>query len=317
MEGSSVRPIPLEPQVNGRTSETPLAALAVVKLSPVMALASGSPDLKVGLIDGPVAIDHPDLASAHIVEIPGRLSGTCTQASSVACQHGTFVAGVLCAQRSSSAPAICPNCTLLVRPIFTEATAANGQMPSATPVEIASAIFDCIEAGVRVLNMSAALTQPSSKGERELEEALDYAARRGVIVIAAAGNQGTLGSSAITRHLWVIPVVACDLRGRPSRYSNLGSSIGRRGLSAPGKDITSLGAEGTPLTLGGTSVAAPFVTGAIALLWSEFPTASAAEVRLAVTLAHGPRRTSVVPPVLDAWAAYQALVTTHKRRPMP
>ena len=50
-------------------------------------------------------------------------------------------------------------------------------------------------------------------------------------MVAAAGNQGTLGSSAITRHPWVIPVVACDLRGRPMNESNLGSSIGRRGLT--------------------------------------------------------------------------------------
>jgi hypothetical protein len=61
--------------------------------------------------------------------------------------------------------------------------------------------------------------------------------------VAAAGNQGTLGSTAITRHLWVIPVVAYDLQGRPMDQSNLGSSIGRRGLGAPGDRITSLGAE--------------------------------------------------------------------------
>ena len=92
-----------------------------------------------------------------------------------------------------------------------------------------------------------------------------------MIVVAAAGNQGALGSSAITRHPWVIPVVACDDRGRPTNESNLGGSIGRRGLSALGAGVTSLAAEGEPLTLGGTSVAAPFVTGAIALLWSDFP----------------------------------------------
>ncbi|MGH8627982.1 MAG: S8 family serine peptidase [Gammaproteobacteria bacterium] len=87
-------------------------------------------------------------------------------------------------------------------------------------------------------------------------------------------------------------------------HSNLGSSIARRGLGAPGDGITSLGAEGKPLTLGGTSAAAPFVTGAIALLWSEFPTATAAEVKYAATQAYA-RRTTVVPPLLDAWAAYQ------------
>lgn len=206
------------------------------------------------------------------------------------------------------APAICPDCTLLVRPIFIESVAQNGEMVSATPEELATAMIESIDAGARVLNLSVALSQPSSRGERQLDEALSYAARRGVIIVAAAGNQGTIGSSAITRHQWVIPVVACDLRGRPMSYSNLGNSAGRRGLSAPGEEITSLGAEGSPLTFGGTSAAAPFVTGTIALLWSAFPTATATEVRYAILQNHTMRRTTVVPPLLDAWTAYEALV---------
>ena len=238
---------------------------------------------------------------------PDNNGGACTQANSAACLHGTFVAGILSAKRGSVAPAICPNCTLLVRPIFAETAAANGEMPSAMPEELAQAILDCIDAGARVLNVSAALAQPSLKSERALEEALDRAAKRGVIVIAAAGNQGTLGSTAITCHPWVIPVVGYDLQGRPMNHSNLGSSIGRRGLGAPGDRITSLGANGKPLTLGGTSAAAPFVTGAIALLWSAFPTATATEMKFAATQAYIPRRRTVVPPLLDAWAAYQVM----------
>jgi subtilisin family serine protease len=75
-------------------------------------------------------------------------------------------------------------------------------------------------------------------------------------------------------------------------HSNLGNSIGRRGLGAPGHGITSLGAEGRPLTLGGTSAATPFVTGTIALLWSELPTATATEMKFAATHAYIPRRTT-------------------------
>ena len=156
-----------------------------------------------------------------------------------------------------------------------------------------------------MLNVSAALAQPSTTAERALEEALEHAARRGVIVIVAAGNQGTLGSTAITRHPWVMPVVAYDLQGKPMGPSNLGSSIGRRGLGAPGDGITSLGTDGKPLTLWGTSAAAPFVTAAIALLWSAFPNASAVELKFAVTQGSSRRRATVVPPLLDAWGAYQ------------
>lgn len=282
--------------------------LDLVKLTPLMELTSGRPEVVVGLIDGSVAKQHPELVGANMREISGKLSGQCVSTSSIACIHGTFVAGILCGKRNSAAPAICSNCTLLVRPIFAEATLGSEQMPSATPADLAEAIIESIDAGAQVLNMSVAIAQPSSQGEQELQEALDYAVRRGVIAVAASGNQGMLGSSAITRHPWVIPVVACDLQGRPVNYSNLGSSVGRRGLSAPGDQITSLGTEDKTLTLGGTSVATPFVTGAIALLWSEFPTATAAEVKLAVTQANGFRRTTVVPPLLDAWTAYQFMV---------
>jgi subtilisin family serine protease len=185
-------------------------------------------------------------------------------------------------------------------------------VPSASPHDLARAILECIDAGAHVINLSLALVQPSNDGDRMIDAALHQAVRRGVIVAAAAGNEGTLGSTAITRHPWVIPVVACDLQGRPMGQSNLSSSIGKRGLCAPGDRITSLGAEGPPLTFGGTSVAVPFVSGAAALLWSEFPSASAGDIRLAMTRTFAPRRASVVPPRLDAWAAYQSLAMTKK-----
>jgi subtilisin family serine protease len=147
-----------------------------------------------------------------------------------------------------------------------------------------------------------------------LARALDLAAARGVMVVAAAGNQATLGSSVITRHPWVIPVAACDRQGRPSHDSNLGNSIGRRGVRAPGDHIPTLDANGKQRTFSGTSAATPLVTGAIALLWSVFPRAAAAEIKLAVTQAAGLRRTTVIPPLLDAWAAYETISNAHSRR---
>jgi subtilisin family serine protease len=284
-----------------------MTSLDLVRLSPLIEHTTGTPVVIVGLIDGPVVINHPELSSQNIREIPGNGSGTCSQANSMACLHGTFVAGILNAKRGSSAPSICPDCTLLIRPVFSEATVGSSQIPSASPLNLAAAIIECIEAGARCINLSLALAQPSSKRERELEQALEYAAKREVLIVAAAGNQGTLGSTAITRHHWVIPVVACDLYGRPVPESNLGNSIGRRGLSAPGSAITSLGVEGKPLILGGTSAATPFVTGAIALLWSLFPKARASDLKIAVTQSHRLRRTTVVPPLLDAWGAYHYL----------
>ncbi|MDQ1471080.1 MAG: hypothetical protein QOJ99_2560 [Bryobacterales bacterium] len=281
--------------------------LNLVRLAALMERTSGRPEVSIGLIDGPVVTRHPDLTGENLREVPGTNGAACAQTRSAACLHGTFVAGILSAKRNSSAPAICPGCTLLIRPVFAESTSGTEQTPSASPQELADAIVGCIDSGARIINLSLGLGQPSTKGEQELEQALNQAVGRNVLVVAAAGNQGTLGSSAITRHPWVIPVAACDFRGRPMNDSNLGSSIGRRGLSAPGDGITSLGADGRSLTLGGTSVAVPFVTGTIALLWSEFPYATSAQVKLAVTQALTTRRASVVPPLLDAAAAYRIL----------
>jgi subtilisin family serine protease len=281
--------------------------LDLVKLTRLMEITRGRSETVVALIDGPVATNHPDFAGQNIRELPGKIGGSCTHANSAACMHGTFVAGILCAKKDSAAPAICSNCTMLVRSIFAETGANNKQMPSATPGDLATAIIECISAGARLINMSVALALPTSANEHDLTEALDHAARRGVILVAAAGNQGTIGSSPITRHPWVLPVAACDLQGRPIMQSNLGSSIGRQGLIAPGDSVTSLGTDGQTLTAGGTSIAAPFVTGAIALLWSEFPTATAAQIKLATTQGSGRRRASVVPPLLNAWASYELL----------
>jgi subtilisin family serine protease len=289
------------------------SALAAVGLIPVMEITTGVPDIAVALIDGPVAYDHPDLATEKIRSLSAAASAT-TSGNGVALAHGTYVAGILAARRGSSAPAICPGCTHLVRPIFLETASDNAEMPSATPDEVADAVAECVDAGARVVNLSVAVASPSPNKEKKLEEALSYAAHRGAIVIAAAGNQGSVGSSAITRHVWVIPVAACDLHGRPIGLSNLGASIGRRGLRAPGEAVTSLGTRGEPVTSGGTSAAAPFVTGTVALLWSVFPTATAVEVKRAITQAGAASRTTIVPPLLNAWDAYQALAFGHSRR---
>jgi subtilisin family serine protease len=192
---------------------------------------------------------------------------------------------------------------------------ADGSLPRATPEELATAILEVVDAGVRVINLSVALAL-SSGGHRKLEEALGYAALRGVVVVAAAGNHGTLGGTAIIRHPWVIPVASCDRQGRPLGHSNLGASIGKRGLSAPGEEISSLGSDGKPRSFSGTSAATPFVTGTVALLWSRFPTATATEIRFAVSQGGTARRATVVPPLLDAWTAYQALSAAREERRM-
>ncbi len=280
-------------------------ALALVNLNPVMALTKGRTDVIVGLIDGPVDTSHPDLAVKNIRNYMANNSTSCSNPNSIACNHGTLVAGVLSAKRESDAPAICPDCSLLVRPIFRELSQVNDLLPTTTFKEIANAILDCVEAGAHVINISAAPVEPSISTVNEIRGALDFAAKHGVLVVAAAGNQSTLGASAITRHPWVIPVSASDEYGHPLAQSNYGLSIGQLGLLAPGASITSLAAAGKLATIGGTSIAAPFVTGTIALLFSLYPNISSTVVRTSLVQPSLSRRKSIVPPLLNATSALE------------
>jgi subtilisin family serine protease len=203
---------------------------------------------------------------------------------------------------------------LVVRPIFSEADGGNLQLPIATAPSLAAALVESMEAGARILNLSASLVQASPRNERDLQAVLDYARQRGVIVVAAAGNQASVSGSVITRHPWVVPVVGYTRAGRPMPQSNLGAAIGRYGLGGPGEGVTSLRPAGQPITSEGTSVAAPFVAGAFALLMSAFPRATGPQVRWALAWPVTSRRRTVVPPLLDGWAAYQVLSTVYSRR---
>jgi subtilisin family serine protease len=289
-------------------------AFEMVALSRLMQLTIGRPEIVIGLIDGPVFMKEGTGWSKNVVQhASSGVHSTCARPSSAACVHGTFVASVLASTRGGSAPAICPGCTLLLHSIFPETVSGDESMPSASPDQLAAAIVALVNAGARVLNMSIGLFQPASKDERSLKNALDYAATRGTIPVVASGNQGTVGSSTLTRHPCVIPVVACDGNGRPTAESNLGNSIGRRGLRAPGTNITGLGPDGRSRSLGGTSVATPFVTGTLALLWSQFPAASANDLRFATRQPLNNSRAALVPPLLNAWAAYESLDGARRR----
>ncbi|MEU4426913.1 S8 family serine peptidase [Actinoplanes sp. NPDC024001] len=277
-------------------------AAAAVGLPAVMRRGAGDRHVRIAIVDGPVQ-DHPLLDQAPIVSLPVPEP---PGADDGARAHGTFVAGILAAPRGSAAPAISPGCTLLVRPIRTGAAAS---LPPA-PDRLADAILDCVRARADVINLGLVLSAPADRAGR-LAEALTLAARQGAIVVAAAGDERTPGGSVVSRHPWVLPVVAAGLSGAPLSTAALSASTGRRGVAAPGR-VASLGPDAGLLVRTGSSFAAAVVTGVVALLRSLVPAAPAAAVRAAVA-ATAPRGRSTVPPVLDAAAAYTLLTSGQSR----
>jgi subtilisin family serine protease len=281
------------------------ATLELVRLPPVMDLTAGSAELRLGLIDGPVEMSHPDLVTENVQMVNSGSGPGLVTPDDRTLIHGTFVAGILFSRRGASALAICPGCSLLIRYIFS--ASENGGKLLTTPGELADAIIDVVNAGAHVLNLSVYLTHSFSATDRVVTEALDYAARRGVITVAAVGNQGQIDGSSVTRHPGVIPVVACDSEGAVTPYSNLAASAARTGLRAPGENIISLGPNGGILRLSGTSAATAIVAGAIALIWSLHPSAPPSEIREAVTARSNGRGHGLVPPMLDARRAHEKL----------
>lgn len=276
----------------------------MVALPRLMAQTNGRRSTRVGLIDGMVQAAHPDLADAHL-EFVGETSPASSSPNDTASRHATSVAGILVARRDSGAPSICPDITLLLRPIVPFAALDGGD--AAGVDDLASAIVDLVDAGARVINVSLALRNWTDDRHLVLREALDYAYFRGVIIAAAAGNESAVGRSVVFGHRSAIPVVAYDAHGHATVRSNLGHSISRYGVGACASGIMSLGASGLR-PFGGTSAAAAIVTGTIALLRSEYPSAGLPDLLYAVRQSGG-ARTSIVPPLLDAWAAYQILQT--------
>jgi subtilisin family serine protease len=265
----------------------------------------GSGTMRIGLIDGPVESGHPALAGARIETREGGGVSHCAVADAYACQHGTFIAGVLVGQPRGGVHGLRPNATLVSRPVFSDHVARGG-VPEARADAVADAIVDAVDAGARVINLSVGVVVPASAQRSALADACDHAFRRGVLVIAAAGNQGRIGPLPLVEHPWVIPVAAAlPGSGRLDPASNIGPSIARRGVRAPSQTKSAVPPDKI-VTMRGTSVAAAFVTATAALLLELAPHRSAADVRNAI-LVNAARNRTITPPLLDVPASLAML----------
>jgi subtilisin family serine protease len=277
----------------------------MVNLGRLMSLSRGRPEVVVAILDGTVA-EHDQL-SPHVqrMNLLGERVEVAVQPG-LGTEHGTFTAGILAGNDGSDAPSICPGCTVLAIPLLDTAKEVAGV---ATEKLLSNAVATCVELGAHVINISASMTGSPVKARRELHAALDFAQKSGVVVVAASGDGGLVSGSPLLQHAWVIPVVGYGVTGHCLPGSNLGQSIGRRGLGAPGEDIKSLSPHGYAVG-GGSSAATAFVSGGAALLRSLVATASGSRLRNSLLLsARRSGAASVVPPLFDAWASYQLLAT--------
>jgi len=167
--------------------------------------------------------------------------------------HGTHVAGVIAANKGL-AKGIAPAAKLLSLKVL-------GHSGMGRTESVAAAVRHAADANVDIVCMSLGSTNPDSR----LHEVIRYAHGRGVILVCAAGNDGGAVNypAAFSE---TIAVGAVNNKGDACEFSSRGKEIA---VAAPGQDITSTWLANGYATISGTSMAAPFVAGVLALYLSE------------------------------------------------
>lgn len=230
----------------------------------------------VAVVDTGIDLEHPDLA-------PNLESGDDDTHG-----HGTHVAGIIAAAADNGygVAGVAPRARLL--PI--KSAEGNGS----SLWETAKGIRAAADRGARVINVSIGFRQPS----RLLEEAVDHAFNRSAVVVAASGNDGLNGNPATYPAAidGVVAVAAVTPNRQRADFSVFNSEVA---IAAPGVDILST----IPVGFGefayqqGTSSAAPFVSGACALLLAKEPNLTPDQVKGRLMAA----ATDVMSPGLDVY----------------
>ncbi len=168
--------------------------------------------------------------------------------------HGTHVSGIIAAEMNSyGVVGLANNAKIIPLKCFEneEDTVVTDVIKA---IYAAVDVYDC-----RIINMSWGVSAYS----RILNDAIDYADRNGVIMIAAAGNDGTSALHYPAAFDSVIGVGSISKNKTISSFSQHNSSVF---AVAPGEYILSLGTNGNYAQMEGTSQATPMVTALAALL---------------------------------------------------
>ncbi len=190
-------------------------------------------------------------------------------------KHGTHVSGIICADTNNhiGVAGIMNNCQLLVIRAGFRTTEGYGYLQDD---DSAAAIVYAADMGADVINLSWGDTNYSDI----IADACQYAYDHGAIIVASAGNDPVAGLSYPAKLSTTISVGAVDENNNQAGFSSFGPNLD---LVAPGQEILSTyfddEGNGTYDEQSGTSMAAPFVTGAVGLLLSHNPNLNFHEVK--------------------------------------
>jgi thermitase len=229
-----------------------------------------------GLGGVPIGIVDTGIDSRH-EEFRGRLRACAASASGKVREgicddregHGSHVAGIAAANAGNGVgiAGIAAASPILVCRALTGTGAGS-------TADVAACIVWLARSGAKVINLS--IGGPDSAA---LRTAVRTATSAGSLLVAAAGNDGSGTDSFPAAYPEVVSVAALDPNGQRAAYSNWNRDVE---LAAPGTGILSVKDGGGYVRMTGTSMAAPEIAGAAALIWNSVPGRTAASVRSAL-----------------------------------
>lgn len=248
-----------DPKANLQYQHTMLQTEKVLKLA-------GKNKVTVAVIDTGVDAKHPDLKKNLL---PGYNAANPAN-QPLAMHHGTHVSGIIAAEKGNGVGGygISPNVKILPIDVF------DGGF-GASDASIAEGILYAVNKGAKVINMSLGGYGTSPV----LEDAVKTAIKKGVVVVAASGNESWDMVSTPAGYEGVISVGSINKDKKLSDYSNYGPSVD---VVAPGEEVYSTlydtEKKSTYYNLSGTSMASPVVAAVASLLLTKYPNLTPAQV---------------------------------------
>ncbi|MDZ4289011.1 MAG: S8 family serine peptidase [Prosthecobacter sp.] len=207
--------------------------------------------VSVALLDTGVT-EHPSLSGTQVVHYDLVKDGTPPNG------HGTAMASLIAGTGEDEGGAATASRLMDIR-----VADVNGESNTAL---VADGIMQAVDQGARVINISLGTTGDSAV----LRRAVAYAVERGVVIVAAAGNEQQTTLSYPAGYEGVISVGAMDAEGVQAYFSNSGETLT---ISAPGVGIVSAYSNGRTVIGSGTSQATAITTGVVSTLlgWGYLP----------------------------------------------
>jgi len=226
-------------------------------------ISKGSKDVIVAVLDTGVQSDHPDL-KGRLVKGTNIVDPSAPPEDDVG--HGTHVAGIIAADVDNNEGVAGMTWFTKVMPVKVLDSSGAGSTYS-----VAEGIIWATDHGAHVINMSLGNYAQADF----LHDAIKYAYERGVVIVAASGNDNTDRPGYPAAYPEVLAVAATDPDEARAEYSNYGDYID---VAAPGSSIPSTYPGSRYAALSGTSMASPHVAALASLVRAANPGLSNQEV---------------------------------------